>query len=161
MIKAIYIRTARSGPLTSLIMTFIFFMVPRRYKPLFRAVRIALCQSIMTSLAKHFTASYIFSRMLKNLAQTCLLQTLFTVHSNHTGTIGHCDVTIAGGRLLYRWRHNRSTFWIFRSSDGIKCGFTSVKSEESHKWFVHRIHGSRNVRWVLFNERQAPRFQRR
>ena len=68
-----------------------------------------------------------------------------SVHSNHAGTIGHCDVTIAGGRLLYRWRHNRSTFWIFRSSDGIKCGFTSVKSQESHKWLVHRIHGVRNM----------------
>ena len=51
-----------------------------------------------------------------------------------------CDVTIAGGRLLYRLRHKRSTFWIIRSSDGIKCGFTSVKSQESHKWLVHRIH---------------------
>ena len=42
------------------------------------------------------------------------------------GTIGHCDVTIAGGQQLYRWRHNRSTFWIIGSSDGIKCGFMST-----------------------------------
>ena len=68
-----------------------------------------------------------------------------SVHSNHAGRIGHCDVTIAGGRLLYRWRHNRSTFWIIRSRDGIKCGFTSVKSQESHKWLVHRIHRVRNI----------------
>ena len=44
------------------------FMVPRRYKPLLRAVRIVLCQLIMTSLAKHFTASQIFSIMLKNVS---------------------------------------------------------------------------------------------
>ena len=31
-------------------------------------------------------------------------------HRNTAGTIGHCDVTIAGGQLLYRRRHTRSTF---------------------------------------------------
>ena len=116
-------------------------------------VNYVLCQLNMTSLAKHFTASQIFSIMLKNLAQTCLNPSLNhcphhhceSVHSNHAGTIGHCDVTIAGGRLLYRWRHKRSRFWIIRSSDGIICGFTSVKSQESHKWLVHRIHRVRNI----------------
>ena len=51
---------------------------------------------------------------------------------------------LAAGRLLYRWRHNGSIFSIIQSRDGIKCGFTSVKSQEWHKWFVHRIHGVRN-----------------
>ena len=53
--------------------------------------------------------------------------------------------TLHHDRLLYRWRHNESTFWIIRSSNGIKCGFTSVKSQESPKWLVHRIHRVRNI----------------
>ena len=101
--------------------------------PWFRAVHVALGQLIMTSLANNFTAPLI----LKNLARTCLLPTLNiisrweSVHRNNAGTICHCDVTIAGGQQLYRWRHNRSTFWIIGSSDGIKCGFTSIKPQES------------------------------
>ena len=65
----------RAFPLISLIKTITFSLYPAATiwsKPLFRAVCIALCQLIMTSLAKHFVASQTFSIMLKNLAQTCL-----------------------------------------------------------------------------------------
>ena len=33
---------------------------------------------------------------------SCAVHSMESVHSNHSGTIGHSDVTIAGGRLLYR-----------------------------------------------------------
>ena len=32
-----------------------------------------------------------------------------SVHGNHLGTIGHCNVTIAGRWLVHLWRHNRLT----------------------------------------------------
>ena len=60
----------------------------------------------------------------------------------------HCAVTIAGGQFFYRWRHNRPTSWIIGSSDGINCGFTSMKQQESHKWSVNRIHGVGQKYWV-------------
>ena len=58
----------------------------------------------------------VFYKLVKSLSSTPLCKE--SVHRNHAGTIGHCDVTIAGGQLLYRWHHNRSTFWIIGSSDG-------------------------------------------
>ena len=79
-----------------------------------------------------------------------------SIHSNHAGTIGHCDITIVSGRLMYRWRQNKWTFW--NHCDVIKCWF---KPQESHKRSVRQIHRARNVCYVLFNEGQAPRFQRR
>ena len=36
-------------------------------------------------------------------------------------------------------------FEIIGNSDGMKCGLTSVKPQESHKWSVHWIHGARNI----------------
>ena len=56
--------SSRALPLTSLIMTFTFSWHPTATiwsKSLFRAVRIAPCQLIMTPLSKYFTASQNFS----------------------------------------------------------------------------------------------------
>ena len=75
-----------------------------------------------------------------------------------TSSISYCDVTLTPFlRTLSRdngvanqddsaWR----TCWAGRD---LKCGITWVNRQESHKRSVHRIHGCRNVRWVLFIER--------
>ena len=163
-------------PRTSLIMTFKLFMVPRRYIVIKTIIshcarcpwpvnHDVICQTFYGSTDSEkldtdvsFTNSF-NHKLVKSLSTTALC--LESVHRNYAGTIGHCDVTIASGQLFCRWRHNRSTFWIIGSSDGIKYGFTSIKPQESHNWSVHRIHEVRNIGWVLFNEHQNPRFQMR
>ena len=52
-------------------------------------------------------------------------------------------------------------FEIVSSSSGIKCGFTQVRRQKSHKWLAHWIPRPSIVRYVLCKERQASRFQRR
>ena len=79
------------------------------------------------------------------------------VHRNYVGTVGHCDVTIASGQQLF-------TFWnriVPGSSGGIKCGFTQVRRQKSHKWLAHRIPRPSIVWYALCKERQASWFQRR
>ena len=50
---------------------------------------------------------------------------------------------------MYQWRNDRLTFEIIGGGDGIKCEFTSVKEEESHKWYVHLIHGPEIIGKVM------------
>ena len=63
----------------------------------------------------HSSADSFYYKTWKKLTQTSILQTDLdamgykSVHRNHVGTISHCDVTVAGGRLMYRLRHDRST----------------------------------------------------
>ena len=83
-------------------------------KAIIRAVCVALGQLIMASLAKQFAAPQILSIMKREKLGTYLLKSLTStplwwesIHKAHTGTIGHCDVTIAGGCFIYRWCHNR------------------------------------------------------
>ena len=140
----------RALPLTRLIMTFTFFLVPRCYIEIKTIISCrarcpwpinhdVTCQTFHGSTGSEKTwHRCVFYKLVKSLSSTSLCYE--SVHRNHTGTIGHCEVTIAGGQLLHRWRHNRSTFWIIGSSDGIKCGFTSIKPQESHIWSVHWIH---------------------
>ena len=73
-------------------------------------------------------------------------------------------ITIASGWFMYRSRLNRWTavnFEIVSTPGAVKCGFTSVKRQESRIWLVHRIPWTSIARYVLWNERQAPRFQRK
>ena len=49
--------------------------------------------------------------------------------------VGSCINDITIGQQLF-------TFWNrigAQEDDGMKCGFTFVKRQESHKWLVHRI----------------------
>ena len=108
-----------------------------------------ICQTIHGSTDYFYNEAWktcptCFYILLKSLTPTPLWYE--NVHRNHAETIGHCDVTIASGKLIYRWRHKKSTaVYILKSSEAVKCGFTSTKTQKSHKWSVHRIHGARNV----------------
>ena len=73
-------------------------------------------------------------------------------------------ITRASGWFMYLSRLNRSTtvnFEIVSTPGAVKCGFTSVNRQESRLWLVHRIPWTLIARYVLWNERQAPRFQRK
>ena len=110
----------------------------------------------MTALAKRFTDPQILSIMkLERLGTDVYVinssnhwpQRHYDKKSDHRNparTIGHCDVTIAIGRLMCRWRHDRSTFWNHREHWRDKM-LMSLKAHESHKLSVHRIHGSKEI----------------
>ena len=110
-----------------------------------RAVRVTLGQLIMTSLAKQFTAPQIISiikiekfgtdvyvtNSLNHWPPTPLCYE--SVHRNHAGTIGHCDVTIATGWLIFRWSHNRSTAVCILKSSGEVAGWNMDLRQLSHR----------------------------
>ena len=122
-------------PLPSLIMTCTHLMPPRRFnmiKYIILVVLVALGQLIMKSLAKHGSADSFFWETWSTLTN------LFT------------------SKLV-----NSCLFWNNRERWLNKCGFASVKPQESHKWSVHRIHWARKIWWVLWKEHQAQCCQRR
>ena len=138
----------------------------------FHVVCVALRQSIMTSLGKQFTNSQILSIMKREKLGT---NVYFTNSLNHWPQ-RHCDkkasiettreqsiIVTSQLPVVGSWVDDATLgqhFEIFGSSNGVKCWFMSLKAHESHKWSVHRIHGSEMFA-VLFNEHQALRFQRR
>ena len=142
-------------------------------KAFIHVLPVALLQLIMTSLAKQFTNPQILSTMKLEKLGTDMY---FTNSLNHW-LQRHCDkkasiktlweqsviVTSqlpAAGSCVYEVTIGQH-FEIIGSSNGIKCWCMSLKGYESHKWLVSWIHRARNIWQVLFNEHQAPRFQRR
>ena len=82
-------------------------------------VRVALVKLFLTSLSKQFLAPQILSIMtVENLGTNVYFTNSWNnwsqYHWNHAGKFAHCEGTIASGRLMYRLRHNRATFWKHR-----------------------------------------------